>query len=497
MWKKCLLLGIVLLSFKAYANNSWNELQWGMSSEEVLEKVNIQLKYEDDYFEVLLLPKNSVYQNEFDELLLFCKEQGIDLKKKFGRLGLTRRLIKLENVSWKEYYTSHDIRPVRYTFKSNSIRSPEQIRGSFEYIYYIPDEQINNWETKCIKAFDYSYGYYESFPSKFSLEIQALFNFYEDNYEHNYTIAGETYNAYYTLITNNNETFICVDSIYSDNYGTYKYWEVDPYDKYENKIPATKYLRSIKKEFNEFSQSMKLKMKQEAELLAQKEKEAKEELARQQRELAYKNNPGPFGTWWGMKKDDLQYIGEWVDNKNLYRSSTAVYRLLQKKYDELYETEEGITEWVAFEPEKNSDRIILYNAIFDIKLGLVQVISVAFGETMNTSRVNNVLLQKNNCKQQFESIKSTLIDQYGIPVDSKDEYVYWITDKNTKIELIKTFSHYDAYDFDGRIYDFVADYVLLVYSSSDYDNTMQRIQLYRTEKEKKLKEKEEEQNSYF
>ena len=66
-----------------------------------------------------------------------------------------------------------------------------------------------------------------------------------------------------------------------------------------------------------------------------------------------------------------------------------------------------------------------------------------------------------------------------------------------KIELIKIFSQYRAYNIYGRIYDFIDDYVLLIYSSTDYDKTMKKISTYRSEKNQKQIEKEREQNSYF
>ena len=84
---------MILLCFNAFAKD---KLSWGMDSKKIKKKVTIEKSYSNDFCEILFLPKNSVFQNEYDEYLLFSKEDGL-----ISRLQKTEMEFKYEVTYYK------------------------------------------------------------------------------------------------------------------------------------------------------------------------------------------------------------------------------------------------------------------------------------------------------------------------------------------------------------------------------------------------------------
>ena len=74
---KKLILSMFVLSLLSISCFAKEKLSWGMDSKKLKKKVNIEKSYKNDFCEILYLPKNSIFQNEYDEYLLFTNEDGL------------------------------------------------------------------------------------------------------------------------------------------------------------------------------------------------------------------------------------------------------------------------------------------------------------------------------------------------------------------------------------------------------------------------------------
>lgn len=469
MKKFVLVFMMIALVFDVFAKE---KLSWGLSRKKIQKKANIELKYEDEHFEIMYLKKGSIYQNEFDEWLLFSKEAY-----SFSETGLIRRLIKLENTNYKDFISMNNISASWVCLDSE----PENIASikkelKNNNITLIPaDIKLGTFSP----IFNISSAFYEEFPKKYSFEIQKIFAS-----PPSHIISGNSYIHYHymgnILFEKDSDFYILLEG------------ENSRYFSREQK-----YAQPILDDFSKYvkEQVKNRDLKKEAQLLAEQKSQEEEQkrIAEEKRttfEFAQKDNPGPFGTLWGMKKEELDYIGKW---RNSGLSGGA-----KSKYDELYDSEESITETVAFTPNKKSDNVEYYFGIFDKDLGLVQILCVIYDEAANTSVKDAWIKNEARAEQKYEKIKDIIIGQYGKPLKDESTYASWKEKKSCNIELIhKMTQTYKAYALDRHMYDFVSSYVWLIYSSADYEKTAKKIKDYKQEEQEKIKKRQQEENSYF
>lgn len=403
MKTKKLILSMFVISLLAINCFAKEKLSWGMNSKKIKKKVTIEKSYSNDFCEILYLPKNSVFNNEYDEYLLFTKEEGL-----ISRLQKT-------NMSFDELVNLNITDETRELYESSE--------GTIDSIEYYLKDKID---------------YFQDFPSENSLEVVlSIGGFY--NYITTYKTALDYRYEEKRLINFNNHGYIMLCYSYSIGEVSDAY----PYPDFKRGMNVIHYLE------NNFEQYVHQEHQRE-------------------NEIGYSKNPGPFGTWWGMKKSDMPYCTTYFNPSHSYGNDFA-YKEFEKifKYDyreDFLCTNEFIPK-DEFKPKTNNIKNKSYTAIFDKNTDkLIQIICVICCYT--SFDLKSMGKQIDSINANFEDIKSILLEKYGEPQDVKnrgEDCLIW-KEENQNVELIKNNSIYDT-AYGGAL----MSYVWLVYSVPDYE----------------------------
>lgn len=416
-------------------------LKWGMDSKKIKNKTNIEKIYQNDFCEILYLPKNSVFQNSYDEYLLFSKKRGL-----ISRLQNTEKLF------------------------DNLLEEANQSNGKSKF------EPISKEERQNLKYDSFYFNERKSFLKKFpetnSFEVFCSLLGFCDYLQKPYKIDSGDFESK-GLIDFDGKGYISLVLATKNNSWNDFFWE----NFYS--------INEIKKSFND-SVAVALEAQQKKD-----------------RELAYKKNPGPFGTWWGMNEKDLQYI--LTEQKNLSNKDTDIDDLNEKIGD--YSSKYSLFKYAGssiikeFYPQKSVDLVSRYFAVFNAGKDLYQVLAVANHSRALTKK--DMVSSDNKNEASFQELKRWLTELYGTPKEKSEKSVYWISEKGIRIELfsedrlVKLYSMWDGKEYGGWDY-----YTCLVYT----DMTKYRELLSAEKKALKKKEqeeadaarkKEEEQKSFF
>ena len=198
-------------------------------------------------------------------------------------------------------------------------------------------------------------------------------------------------------------------------------------------------------------------------------------------ELKYTVNPGPFGLAWGMNKSEVHCIGEVQ-----YDSKGNGFDINEfKKY---YYYENDYFDTCIIKPEKSNDKIKNYTGIFDENGNIFQIVCVNY--SAYATEVNELGVQTKEAKSSFDNIKETLSQIYGEGKNMQNrgvQCIRWNNSSGQLIELLQSRYMRRWGDSDG-----IETYIWLIYSSPDYNSTVERIQneINTKDLEKQLKEQD-------
>ena len=380
-------------------------LSWGMSIKELKQNVYIEQIYEDEYCEIIYLPKNSFYENEYDEYLLFQKVES----KKYSP-GLKLRLLKTEipYEKTKDFYS--------LSLSSSNLPSPTEFFNA-----EIKNSCLYHGITENFLA-----DIFEIFPSKFSYEVQILLT--RASHRGLKSLEG----IWYTNSTINDKDLA---TIFSHNNCLWLLIETDC------------------EECKSFGD--------EDFILSHLYKTISENKS--------KKRPGPFGTWWGMTKTEIDLIDRYYKSRFLYSSTGYIveidseslfhFLLFRNLLIQYYSYGENELEIIQLHPEKDNYLISKYYGIFDKEQGLVQIICIC-------SKINE--------------LEAAIKNNYGEPITKTEGYIQWTTSSNIKVEII--YNENEKY---------------LIYTSPEYEKTRQKIENRIHEEELKEQELKKQQNTYF
>ena len=465
--KKQISLLLISLLITSCVSSRWGSasLSWGMDLESFERTYITKEKIETDLYSIIYLPKNSVYKNEFDEYLLFANDIWLSSDSSFFKHK--KRLIRrLQVIDFTLAECKEKIK------KLNSFSEEyNQVEKEFEF----PLKKLCN-EDDAILGF-------EDFPSENS--IPAIFLLLDQPYNYAIGYKDEKYlkshsyvglfgagvghgggSEYCTgIFFKNGKNFILSYDSNSNSFFNVLY----SYADYSNSRYYQQFLVHIDQV----------------------------KLSRLQERIA-----GPFGTFWGMNKDDLYLICK--KDSQLSKDLTDIRTLNEKlNYSDYYTVFKysGSMAMKKFVPQKRADSISEYYAAFDSSNGLYQVFTI-----VNHSRaLNPKEMYENSEKNQnaFKKMKSVLTEQYGKPIEKSNNSVYWMTDMNIKIELfsesklVKLYSYWDGKEYGGQ-----DDFTCLVYTDSKKYETLLSSEKKAIEKDKKeqsdaAEKKATMQKSYF
>ena len=465
--KKQISLLLISLLITSCVSSRWgsDSLRWGMDLESFERTYITKEKIETDLYSIIYLPKNSVYKNEFDEYLLFANDIWLSSDSSFFKHK--KRLIRrLQVIDFTLAECKEKIK------KLNSFSEEyNQVEKEFEF----PLKKLCN-EDDAILGF-------EDFPSENS--IPAIFLLLDQPYNYAIGYKDEKYlkshsyvglfgagvghgggSEYCTgIFFKNGKNFILSYDSNSNSFFNVLY----SYADYSNSRYYQQFLVHIDQV----------------------------KLSRLQERIA-----GPFGTFWGMNKDDLYLICK--KDSQLSKDLTDIRTLNEKlNYSDYYTVFKysGSMAMKKFVPQKRADSISEYYAAFDSTNGLYQVFTI-----VNHSRaLNPKEMYENSEKNQnaFKKMKSVLTEQYGKPIEKSNNSVYWMTDMNIKIELfsesklVKLYSYWDGKEYGGQ-----DDFTCLVYTDSKKYETLLSSEKKAIEKDKKeqsdaAEKKATMQKSYF
>nr|WP_298678022.1 hypothetical protein [uncultured Treponema sp.] len=465
--KKQISLLLISLLITSCVSSRWgsDSLRWGMDLESFERTYITKEKIETDLYSIIYLPKNSVYKNEFDEYLLFANDIWLSSDSSFFKHK--KRLIRrLQVIDFTLAECKEKIK------KLNSFSEEyNQVEKEFEF----PLKKLCN-EDDAILGF-------EDFPSENS--IPAIFLLLDQPYNYAIGYKDEKYlkshsyvglfgagvghgggSEYCTgIFFKNGKNFILSYDSNSNSFFNVLY----SYADYSNSRYYQQFLVHIDQV----------------------------KLSRLQERIA-----GPFGTFWGMNKDDLYLICK--KDSQLSKDLTDIRTLNEKlNYSDYYTVFKysGSMAMKKFVPQKRADSISEYYAAFDSSNGLYQVFTI-----VNHSRaLNPKEMYENSEKNQnaFKKMKSVLTEQYGKPIEKSNNSVYWMTDMNIKIELfsesklVKLYSYWDGKEYGGQ-----DDFTCLVYTDSKKYETLLSSEKKAIEKDKKeqsdaAEKKATMQKSYF
>lgn len=428
-------------------------LKWGMDSKKIKKKGKIEKIYQNYFCEILYLPKNSVFQNEYDECLLFSRDEGL-----ISRLQKTDK--NFESLLEENTQNNTKFEAVQKGISHVFIYEGELVEVKFDSNYF-------NERKSFLKPF----------PEANSFEVFALMMGFCDYIQKPYKNDFGEYESK-GLVNFDGDGYISLQ--YAHN----TYW-------------------------NRFSSAHTFFNKNEvaiSEILVPFVKSADAALEAQQkkdRELAYKKNPGPFGTWWEMNEKDLQYI--LTEKKKLSSKDTDIDDLNEKIGD--YSSKYSLFKYTGssiikeFYPQKSVDLVSRYFAVFNAGKDLYQVFAVA-NHSRALTKKDIITYEKKN-EMSFQELKTWLTELYGTPKEKNEKSVYWISEKGIKIELfsedrlVKLYSMWDGKEYGGWDY-----YTCLVYTDmAKYRELLsaEKKALKKKEQEEAdaARKKEEEQKSFF
>ena len=465
--KKQISLLLISLLITSCVSSRWgsDSLRWGMDLESFERTYITKEKIETDLYSIIYLPKNSVYKNEFDEYLLFANDIWLSSDSSFFKHK--KRLIRrLQVIDFTLAECKEKIK------KLNSFSEEyNQVEKEFEF----PLKKLCN-EDDAILGF-------EDFPSENS--IPAIFLLLDQPYNYAIGYKDEKYlkshsyvglfgagvghgggSEYCTgIFFKNGKNFILSYDSNSNSFFNVLY----SYADYSNSRYYQQFLVHIDQV----------------------------KLSRLQERIA-----GPFGTFWGMNKDDLYLICK--KDSQLSKDLTDIRTLNEKlNYSDYYTVFKysGSMAMKKFVPQKRADSISEYYAAFDSSNGLYQVFTI-----VNHSRaLNPKEMYENSEKNQnaFKKMKSVLTEQYGKPIEKSNNSIYWMTDMGIKIELflesklVKLYSYWDGKEYGGQ-----DDFTCLVYTDSKKYEALCSSEKEAIEKDKKersdaAEKKATMQKSYF
>ena len=480
--KKQISLLLISLLITSCVSSRWGSasLRWGMDLESFERTYITKEKIETDLYSIIYLPKNSIYKNEFDEYLLFAND--IWISSDSFSFKHKKRLIRSLLV------TDFTLAECKEKLKElNSFSEKSEKYDCVEKEFEFPLKELCN-EDDAILSF-------EDFPSENSIPVIFLLLNQPYNYAMGYknekdlsrnyygnSWTKESYEYFTGIFFKNGKNFILS---YDRDSNSFFYKLLGAYPEYFFRKLNTRYaddifLNQIADVYRKFLVHIdQVKLSSLQERIA-----------------------GPFGTFWGMNKNDLYLICK--KDSQLSKDLTDI-RILNEKinYSDYYTVFKysGSMAIKKIVPQKRADSISEYYAAFDSSNGLYQVFTI-----VNHSRaLNPKEMYENNEKNQnaFKKMKSVLTEQYGKPIEKSNNSVYWMTDMNIKIELfsesklVKLYSYWDGKEYGGQ-----DDFTCLVYTDSKKYETLLSSEKKAIEKDKKeqsdaAEKKATMQKSYF
>lgn len=433
-------------------------LSWGMTLESFEKKFKAEKKYETNYYSIVYLPQNSCYKNEFDEFLLF----GKDISYSEDDSHKKRLIRRIQTADYSVDECKEKIKNL------NSFSSNYDTEKELEF----PLQPLCSEEDALLGFEDEEFPSEYSFPVIFAL-LERPYNYaIYDGYKspkksHNYYCMG--------LFLKNGENYIILDDGYADNF-FYKLQEYSELYELYNRINP---IDEFKRNFISHIDDVKLNNLQNNKI------------------------KGPFGTFFTMSKDDLYLICK-KDSK-LSGNVTDLSFLNDKidnytKYYSLF-SYAGNSTIKKFVPQKSSNSISEYYAIFDDASGLYQVFAIAnYSRSLNAKQMDSY--DKENTKS-FSELKIILTEQYGAPMENSKTSLYWKTDDGIKIELfsennfVKLYSMWDGKEYGGMDYFTCLVYTDTVNYEKLFSAEQNAMEQDKKAKEEAKREKEAEQKSFF
>ena len=501
MKKRIGVLLLISLLITSCVSSRWGSasLRWGMDLESFERTYITKEKIETDLYSIIYLPKNSIYKNEFDEYLLFAND--IWLSSDSSSFKHKKRLIRSLQV------TDFTLAECKEKIKELNSFSGEknQVEKEFEF----PLKELCN-EDDAILGF-------EDFPSENSIPVIFLLL----NQPYNYAIGFRQVNNYFWLdyhyygglfeatrgdgsgyeyftgiFLKNGKNFILSYDSYSNSFFNVLYrYDEDGNSRYPNALTVGRKHR-YGTSYTESEYSTFLNQ------IADVYRKFLVHIDPAKLFLLQEKKDGPFGTFWGMNKDDLYLICKKNTklSNNLTDISIIEGNLTYSDYYTVFKYS-GTTTIEEFIPQKYADSISEYYAAFDSSNGLYQVFTI-----VNHSRALNPkeIYEKGEKNQNaFKKMKSVLTEQYGKPIEKSNNSVYWMTDMNIKIELfsesklVKLYSSWNGKEYVGQ-----DDFTCLVYTDSKKYETLLSSEKKAIEKDKKERSEAAEkkatmQKSYF
>ncbi len=372
-------------------------LNWGMTLKNFEKKFNTELKYETEKYSIVYLPKKSPYNNEFDEYLLFVNSACFEPKWENEKM-LIRRII----------YTDYSIDKCKEKIKKTNWHDDgyaRKLKFPLDDLCLEKDAVQNS----------------ETFPSKNSFPVLlALLEkpyTYEIFEQGNVTPKKERLNCkfggkdhgYYSctgLFLEDGKNLIILDHDYFDviKKDEYKYKDAKSDDGYTYRDAILKIIDvdTIKSFLATVRNIKEQKLKNSDKI------------------------EGPFGTYFGMKENDLYLMCE-----NNAKPVDGASKLEDQIEYSKYYTIMGVIQ--KFVPRKSVDAVSQYYGFFDHENGLYQVFTIG-----NFSRAINIKEMEtgyNDNEKSFSDLKTMITERYGKPKVKDKNFLYWILDKGVRIDL--------------------------------------------------------------
>jgi len=432
-----LIISILIVSVNSFAKDA---LEWNLTYDKFCKKVSIEKKFEDENYTVVFLPKDSIYNNNFDEYLLSEKNGK---KKVLTRILESVPYGKNDCVKYaKDKYGDNLLYSNQLYYNSNSgIGFFNKKLWNYFYKYYFT---LPSAETK-LKDF-YNMVGMPSFPSKYSPEVIFL-----------------------TKIKNLSSFD---DAFFDSLYCGFVFLDKN-----------SSYIITQNTQSNSESDDLDSIIKEVVNYTLKKEPQNIDELLQK--------SPAPFGLAWGLESDNLSVVTtkfEKVDYEDRFFTSEGKFlrdNIHYSNYYDCYKIDK--TEIFSLEPKESENEIPFYFAFFDSYNGLYQLFTVPF---YSLSYEEDIFKCISSNKSEYEEIKRILSEKYGQPTIKNNAFVYWQLDNGVKIDLFiesKKTTVYDKSHKDGVLGN--EDYTCLVYTNTTlYEKTKERLKKQKEDWEKWLSE---------
>ncbi len=408
---------LLLVSTNIYANE---KLTWGLKSKNFKKKFEAEKIYTNDICEIIYLPKDSIFENEYDEYLLFSNKDGL-----IARLQNTEELFD--------------------ELEKNKYDKVEENLG-----YYTEKQK-----------------YFKPFPDEFSFEVISLLQ-NRDDY-----IGSERYqcNEWGHDFESYNVINYCGKGFIKKIYSLFKTEEIIPIRKakYKDFLVREEIIKVIRSFIDYLDYNRKIDY-----------------------ENQYRKNPGPFGLYWGMNENVMNQFGS-IDK---YKKIGDGFDI--DEYKNFFFYDSGFITTYTIKPEKSNDRIGSYTALFDDEHNLFQIVCVNYATLVTDTKILDI--QSKETQDNFEEMKSIISKNYGegrTITKRGEKCVRWGTSSEQQIELLQ--NSYLEKTWSGQTGN--VSYVWLIYSSPNYNTTIDKFKKTIEEREQKIKQEKEEkdkiQNSYF